>query len=96
MFISISQEISRQYREEIMHRVATARQAGTTRLSLQRSNPSPGAGTRMGARALRGSHRQALRQVAHGRKKGTRVKMQPHHRSGDHHSGLPARMLVTR
>ena len=32
MYISISQEISRQYREEIRHRVATARQAGTTRL----------------------------------------------------------------
>jgi hypothetical protein len=33
MYISISQEISRQYRDEVMHGVATARQAGTARLS---------------------------------------------------------------
>jgi hypothetical protein len=35
MYVSISQEISRQHRQEIMHEVRTARQAGTARANRE-------------------------------------------------------------
>ena len=53
MYVSISQELMRQHREEIMHGVRAAREAGTA-LEPQR-NVSSGAGSGVGARAVRGA-----------------------------------------
>ena len=36
MYVSISQEVSRQHRADIMHEVKAARQAGTTREATSR------------------------------------------------------------